>query len=112
MAVQVFTWIPDNGATGEVQYRTRMVQFGDGYTQAVGDGINNKIQSWPLSFTKNKTESEAIMAFLDNHHGSKSFQWLPPLGTASLFKAIQITNTPLGGSMYRITATFEQAFHP
>jgi phage-related protein len=112
MAVQVFTWVPDNGATGEVQYRTRMVQFGDGYAQTVGDGINNKIQSWPLLFTKNKSDSEAIMEFLDSHQGFKAFQWTPPLGTVSLFKAVQVTNTPLGGGMYRITVTFEQAFHP
>jgi phage-related protein len=112
MATQAFIWPADNGATGEIRYRTRTAQFGDGYSQSVGDGINSKTQNWPLLFTKNKSDSEAIMAFLDSHQGFKAFQWTPPLGTTSLFKAIQVTNTPLGGGMYRITATFEQAFHP
>ncbi|MBW3514979.1 phage tail protein [Shewanella sp. NKUCC01_JLK] len=109
---QTFTWTPDNGATGDTQYRTRTAQFGDGYSQAVGDGINSKVQSWPLTFTKNKATAEAITEFFDDHQGFKAFAWTPPLGTASLWKVTQKTNTPLGGGMYRITATFEQAFHP
>lgn len=112
MAAQVFNWIADNGATGESQYRTRSVQFGDGYSQSVGDGINSKTQIWPLSFTKNRVDSEAIIAFIDQHQGYKAFQWAPPLGTASLWKVTQSTNTPLGGGIYRISATFEQSFHP
>ncbi|MCS6235665.1 phage tail protein [Shewanella baltica] len=109
---QTFTWAPDNGATGETQYRTRAAQFGDGYSQAVGDGINSKVQSWPLTFTKNKATAESITEFFDDHQGFKAFIWTPPLGTASLWKVTQQTNTPLGGGMYRITATFEQSFHP
>lgn len=109
---QTFTWAPDNGATGDTQYRTRTAQFGDGYRQSVGDGINSKVQSWPLTFTKNKATAEEIIAFLDEHQGAKSFIWTPPLGNASLWQVKQVTNTPLGGGMYRIAATFEQAFHP
>jgi phage-related protein len=112
MAAQVFTWVPDNGATGEVQYRTRTAQFGDGYSQSVGDGTNNKIQSWPLTLTKNKAISEEILSFFNDHQGFKAFAWTPPLGEMSLWKVIQYANTPLGSGMYRITATFEQTFHP
>lgn len=112
MALQQFTWTPTTGAAGDKTFNVRKAQFGDGYSQIVADGINNQSQSWPLTFTVKKPEAEQIINFLDAHQGSKAFAWTPPLGTASIWTVAKYSIAPLGANIYRISATFEQAFHP
>lgn len=112
MALQTFTWCATGEATGQVEYRTATAQFGDGYAQNAADGINNKQQSWPLTFKKRSTEAAAIMAFFDEHAGYKAFAWKPPLGVLGLYLVKNPTIKPMGAGWYEIAATFEQAFHP
>ncbi|WP_243689793.1 phage tail protein, partial [Cronobacter sakazakii] len=50
MATETFTWCPRINAGGEVTHRVRRAQFGDGYAQASGDGINARGQKWDLEF--------------------------------------------------------------
>ncbi|WP_072669726.1 phage tail protein [Vibrio injensis] len=112
MAISVFTFCADKEATGSTNFRVRSAKFGDGYTQSAGDGINNRQQSWPLSFTKRKAEAGAIKQFFDDHEGYKSFAWKPPLSPIGLYKVEEYSLLPLGAGMYRISATFIEAFHP
>lgn len=112
MALQLFTWIPTNSATGEKNFTVNKAEFGDGYSQSVARGVNNDKQSWPLTFTYKKTDALAICAFLDDHKGAKSFAWLPPLGAMSLWTCEGYSVAPMGADVYRITATFEQVYHP
>ncbi|MCP5854454.1 phage tail protein, partial [Klebsiella pneumoniae] len=44
-----FTWCPYIEPTGSGTFRVRSAQFGNGYRQVAGDGINNEVQSWPLT---------------------------------------------------------------
>ena len=112
MPLQTFTWCADKEATGTHQFKVRTAQFGDGYAQTAADGINNKSQQWPLTFTKRMAEAEAIKQFFDSHSGSVSFLWKPPLETERLFKVSSYSVNPLGAGWYRISATFEQSFNP
>ncbi len=112
MSLAEFTYCADANATGDSERLTRTAQFGDGYAQQAGDGINNKRDSWPLTFTKRKAEAEKIKQFFDDHEGYKAFAWTPPLSPMKLFIAKDESLTPLGGGMYRITVTFEEVFHP
>ncbi|HGE6046457.1 TPA: phage tail protein [Vibrio cholerae] len=112
MALQEFTYCADKEATGTLEFRTRTAQFGDGYQQSAGDGINNRRQSWPLTFTKKKTEAEAIKAFFDDHEGCKAFAWKPPLSPIGLYVVASYSVLPLGAGLYRISATFNETFHP
>ncbi|EPQ5164044.1 phage tail protein, partial [Pseudomonas aeruginosa] len=50
MAIETFTWVPDDGADVDGTLRTRTSQFGDGYAQESGDGLNGESQSWSLTF--------------------------------------------------------------
>lgn len=53
--------------------------FGDGYLQAAGDGINPHKDTWDLSFTSRpKADIQTIADFLDGLNGSQSFYWTPP----------------------------------
>lgn len=112
MPIETFTWAPATDAQGDISYRTRTAQFGDGYAQVVGDGLNNRAQSWPLSFTRREAEAQAIIDFFDRHAGHTAFRWTPPLGQLGLWRVATHSLRPMGGGIYTITATFEQAFHP
>lgn len=110
MAIQRFTWPTQTGESPDISYRVRTSQFGDGYKQLVGDGPNNKVQSYPITFTGTKSEVLEVMAFFDAHAGSVAFLWTTPLGDLALFTCAKPVPTPMGGGVFKISATFDQAF--
>ncbi|XTZ40274.1 phage tail protein [Salmonella enterica] len=113
MAVETFTWCPRINASQEVTFTTRKAQFGDGYAQVAGDGINTRSQQWSLSFVGNETLIGAIKDFLDRHQGVKSFQWKPPLEPLGLYRCEEgYKPTALGAGKYSLDVTFTQAFAP
>ena len=112
MAIQTFTWCPRLNAEADTTFRTRKAQFGDGYTQVAGDGLNPKSQKWTLSFTGDESYIGAIKAFLDAHQGTKAFLWKPPLEPLAMFRCDTYNPTALGAGKYTLDATFEQAFKP
>ncbi len=107
-----FTWTPDGKPTGDTTLRVLSAQFGDGYKQDAADGINNKSQSWPLTFTGSSARIAAIRDFFDARMGYQAFYWTPPLGTQGLYKCAKYQIRPLGLDAYSISGTFEQAFQP
>lgn len=112
MAIQTFTWCPKIEPVGTVSFRTKSAKFGDGYEQRVKDGINNKSQSWPLTFVGKEAMIKEIADFLDEHAGADPFYWTPPLSDQGLYRCDSYQPTALGAGGYTLTATFEQAFHP
>lgn len=110
---ETFTWRTIGQPQGTVTLRRLVAQFGDGYRQAAGDGINNKVQSWPVQCVgRDAAEAKAIVEFFDRHHGYKSFYWTPPLGERGLFEVVTYNPSPVGGGIYTISATFQQVFKP
>jgi len=112
MATETFTWTPDKEPTGTTTFRVKSAKFGDGYEQTAEDGINNKSESWPLTFTGPKSRIAEIKVFLNRHKGSKAFSWTEPFGETLLFKCKEYQSRNMGGNAYTLAATFEQAFHP
>jgi len=111
--MEIFKWKPIKGAQGTETARVLTAQFGDGYSQNAADGINNAVQSWPLSFLgRTKVEAEAIVSFFRRHKGYRSFLWTPPLGLPGFYKVASFQTAPMGSGFYTITATFEQVFKP
>jgi len=104
---EIFTWAPLVDPTGDISFRTRSAQFGDGYKQVAADGINNEQQSWPLTFGGEEEEISQIVAFLRAHKGSTAFLWTPPLGVQSLWICPSFSATPHTPGLYSISATFE-----
>ncbi|WNL45962.1 phage tail protein [Dyella sp. BiH032] len=109
---EVFGWIPQVEPQGQTTFRVRSAQFGDGYTQTVTDGINNRVDSWPLSFDGDGSYVSPIKDFLDRHAGAASFQWTPPLGAPALFRCAGYTLVPRAAGYYTLSATFQQVFAP
>jgi phage-related protein len=112
MTTQVFTWSPLVEPTGQTKFVTRVAQFGDGYSQSVPDGLNNKKATWPLTFAGSAAEVQPINDFLDALRGSTSFYWTPPLSTQRLFRCGDYSLKPMGGDMYTLSANFEEVFSP
>ncbi|MQA53736.1 phage tail protein [Pseudomonas piscis] len=112
MAIETFAWAPKVEPVGTVEFRLKSARFGDGYQQVVQDGINNKTQSWPLTFVGDESRIKPIIAFIDAHRGATPFYWTPPLGEQGLYRCKTYQPSPLGAGMYTLSATFEQAFNP
>ena len=112
MAIERFTWPTQNGHAPDITYRVRTAQFGDGYKQESGDGPNNKQDSYPISYTGTQNKVLEIMGFFDRHAGAKAFLWTTPLGELGLFTCKKPVPTPMGGSVFKLTATFDRAFQP
>lgn len=112
MAIETFQWSPRTNAAANATFRIRKAQFGDGYAQVAGDGINFRAQNWDLNFVGSEAYISAIAAFLDRHAGRTSFQWKPPLSPLGLYRCEQYKPKALGGGNFSLSATFIQAFHP
>lgn len=107
-----FRWRATGQPSGTMAFRRLTAQFGDGYRQVAGDGINNKVQSWPLTFMGKKEEMAALKDFLDRHAGVKSFLWTPPMGAEGYYEATTYSLIPQGGDVYSVSVTFQQVFRP
>lgn len=112
MAIETFTWCPRVNAQADVKHRVRKAEFGDGYTQRSGDGINTRTQDWTLSFVGTETYIEEILTFLDRMGGTKAFQWKPPLYPLSLFTCEEYKPVAMGAGIFSLEVTFNQAFAP
>ncbi|MEA5673231.1 phage tail protein [Pseudomonas sp. MH2] len=112
MAIETFTWATQRGEAPEITYRVRESKFGSGYRQTVGDGPNNKEDSYPVTVFATKAQTLKIMEFFDRHGGAKAFLWTTPLGELGLFTCKDPKPTPVGGGRFKVSATLERAFHP
>lgn len=110
--METFTWKHVTGAKGAVRFRTLKAQFGDGYAQEVEDGINNEVQSWPLTFIGRRVVIEEIVAFLRRHPGAKAFRWTPPFGAPGFYTAGAFEPQRLGATAAQLSVTFQQVFRP
>ncbi|WP_419689148.1 phage tail protein [Burkholderia theae] len=108
-----FIWSPTvEGFGGDTTLRVRKAEFGDGYTQRAGDGLNNRLTPYNLRFVGKADKISAILAFLDAHAGAVSFFWTPPLRPQARFVCEKYTEPVKNGNVYTITAQFEPTFAP
>ncbi len=97
---------------GTTTYRTLKAQFGDGYAQMAADGLNNRMDSWPLQFACTPSEMQAIKAFMDAQGGYKAFNWTPPGGTQGLYRNGPVALTPTNHATWYLSCTLELAYKP
>lgn len=103
------------GATGDIDQRTWENDFGDGYTQAGGTGINTRSGNWDVSKTgylAEGSELRSVRDFLDRHEGYKTFYWTPPGGVAGRYRAKGYKIITYGAGLFGLSVTFKQAHAP
>jgi phage-related protein len=108
--MSTFTWSPAPGATQGKKPAVRSAQFGDGYEQRAGDGINSTARTWLLTFKRLKADADAIDAFLSARNGVELFDWTPPYGAAGKWLCREWTRATPAMVIQEITATFEEKF--
>ncbi len=112
MAIETFTWIPDDEASCDGEMRLRKSSMGDGYVQVSSDGLNPDSQTWALTFGGLAEEVALPLAFIRRHGGYRAFLWTPPGGELGLYRceAYQSQRRPAGITV--LSLTFVRAYHP
>lgn len=109
-----FTWRPDILTAQQVTHRVLAVQFGDGYEQMAGDGINTRRESWDLSFTRGGAVIDQVKAFVDEHGGYMPFEWVNSDGVRKLYRASGYSearqSSRRGSNVKVLTVTFREVF--
>ena len=115
MSIETFSWRIQAASQSPTKStdNIRKVQFGDGYSQVSGNGINEESLSYEFSFSGDVKTALDIYNFL-RRHKTKSFAFKPPFGELALWRvgANTLQQTPLSKKIISVTATFEQAFAP
>lgn len=113
MATDTFTWCVRVGADESLNVAALQAQFGDGYKQVGGAGINTDSESWSLTCSGNLAQMAEVRAFLKSHVIA-SFWWTNPWGEKKLYRVKKDSINPnfVNGNFVNIAFTFEQAFAP
>ena len=108
--MSTFTHVPSVGVNLSAKFKVRKSEFGGGYQQRVGDGINTIARSWSVSFSNDATTIDTIQAFLDNDKGIASFTWVPPVGVSGKFICEGYSRSISDYDSETLTATFNEVF--
>lgn len=115
MTIESFSWGIQSSSQPTVKSTDTIhkVQFGDGYAQVSGVGLNDEKLSFSYGFTGRPELGLEIYAFL-RRHKTKSFSFKPPYGELALWRveADSLQKVVKSKTVMTITATFEQAFLP
>ena len=109
-----FAFQPDQNPTGTVTYRTLKAQFGDGYAQEVGDGLNTELNSWVLTFSGGPNDVFPVRDFIRAHGGAAiPFLYQPPTELAPmLFKCTNAQWTVKNVYWMQYQVTLDPAYLP
>jgi len=78
-----FTWTATYATTVETTPRVLKNEFGAGYTQRAGDGINTMLKKWAVEVIGDVSTIDAVEDFLEARGGWDDFDWTPPRAAAS-----------------------------
>ena len=98
--------------TGTTTPRVLLAQFGDGYSQVAGDGINTIIDVWPVTVAGGIATVKPAKDFLEVQAGVHAFYWTPPMGTQGLYRCKTWALTAQSGDNWVLTATLDRVYHP
>lgn len=110
MATTVFNFPVQAQDSGQQEYIVRRAQFGDGYEQSAGWGLNGKKKTWSITYSGRKSDVDEVISFLEERQGWQSFLWRDPTGSLGLYKALSFQVVPYAEDVWRLTATFEQSY--
>jgi phage-related protein len=102
---------PSVGSGSTLAPRVLRAEFGDGYNQRIGDGINTVPENWSLRWGPlNVTQMTEIWTFLKARAGAEAFLWTPPGLTQARYVCPASDRSTIDGLLWSISAEFEQVF--
>ena len=103
---------PQEGPSGEFKFNVIDIAFGEGYVSSFAEGMNNRLQTWPMTWKGTDAEVLPIRDFFDAHNGYQRFLWTPPHGVQGQYVVKNYTLVPSAAGNCQITATLIQRFGP
>lgn len=101
---------PSYGSPKTVEFSFKEAQFGDGYRQRAGDGINTESQNWDLRWNNiSNADADTIETFLKARAGTEAFEWTTPYSEVKNFFASSFRRTPNGFGTSNLSVTFEES---
>ncbi|MFZ5760942.1 MAG: phage tail protein [Thermodesulfobacteriota bacterium] len=92
--------------------RVQRFEFGDGYTQRIGLGLNQIRENWDVIFKDiSAAEKDAIVVFLKAMAGAEAFYWTP-IGESvpRKYTCPEWLPVPQEGGLWTVTAKFIEEF--
>lgn len=106
-----FIWRPSYNTEVPIKPRVKNIQLGDGYRQISDDGISNILLTLNLTFDlRAESEARAILHFLNNMRGSRSFIFNPPppYNQNKIFICQDFSSSYVFSDNFTIRAVFEE----
>lgn len=102
------------GTAISVTPRIRRADFGDGYSQRSGDGLNTMPVKTSVEFaTLTRAEAASILSFLESRKGYLPFMWkMPGETSARQWIATSWRKTYSDAINQDVSAEFEETFDP
>ena len=102
-------------AAKSVSFTTIVAQFGDGYMQRAGDGINDKKESWNIMYDNlDQTQRNALWVFIDSVKSTDVIEWTAPSDVVEKDWIIDpegtISEQAKTGAIYTVSFTLIRAF--
>jgi phage-related protein len=82
--METLSYVPSKSTQGQMTPRVLRAQFGDGYVQEAGDGINANLVTWevvydPIHASSGTTPTLSdLKSFFESLAGYTKFLWTPP----------------------------------
>ncbi len=98
-----------------VKFTTIAAQFGDGYMQRAGDGINKKQENWIITYDNlNQTQRDILWVFIEQVQMSDVVEWTAPGDIAEknwiIDPASDINEQAKAGAIYTVRFTLKRVF--
>ena len=98
-----------------VKYATITAQFGDGYMQRAGDGINKKGEMWAITYDNlDQTQRDLLWVFIEIVEQSDVIEWTAPGDLAEkkwiIDPATDISEQAKAGEIYSVRFTLKRVF--
>lgn len=106
-----------SGSTKESKARVLSNDFGEGYRQLTGDGINMINSNLELQWIGNDTDTAELTDHFEERKGYQTFtinaSWISDWGIQSTWKwsCAEWSRTEIGSDLYMVTATMRREFH-
>ena len=107
-----FTYTPSLTTSLNQKPKILEAKFGDGYEQAVFEGINYKPEKWELKFDNiSVVDAQTIVDFFNIYDSATTpFDWTNPNSVAGKYKCREWSRTYDGFSHNNLSCTFEEVF--
>ena len=114
MTLPVFTpsWSPSVGATNKPEVKVLRAEFGDGYTQATRDGMNNVRAVYEMRWdVLLPSEANDIISFFVACGGCDPFHYtIPEVTSVGKWTCESWSDQAISGGYRTVSATFRQSF--